>query len=72
MQLWPVGHGRLHPPQWADEVCVLVHAPEHTVWPVGHWHTPATHDWPVEQVLLHAPQWVVDVATATHAPPQNI
>jgi hypothetical protein len=44
-------------PQWLGSVDTSVHAPLHTIWPLGHWHWPELHTAPPGHTLLpHAPQ----------------
>jgi hypothetical protein len=46
-----------------------VHAPMHTIWPVGHaWHLPETQFSPAAHLLPQVPQLLGSVAVIVHTP----
>ena len=69
MQTLPalLSHAVPQVPQLRLSVCVVLHTPLQSVWPLGHLQSPAWQVFPFEQTVPQLPQLLLSVALFTHA-----
>jgi hypothetical protein len=75
LQIIPIAHAWLQPPQFIASLVVLTHEVPQRAVPVGHavaMQVPPVHTWPVEQRWLHAPQLAPSVIRFTQAPAHGV